>query len=210
MTPVIPSRSASRRSVSLAVFLIAVAAALAVGWYVLPRREAPANIAQRAAAPRSDGYKEVSAWMKENLDSPEWDKVRWWPSISLVEKRDDLMRPLEERRKTNSAEMTEVKEKFDDVQRRINTAGISDAEKLLDEMKSLQALYEEDRKIAEYLVKILNVYSSIPDSACRMKFRTKNRAGASELRDTFFEISKGRAKPLGDATAKALLSEFPE
>lgn len=34
----------------------------------------------------------VRAWLKENLDTPEWEEVRWWPAVNHGSSRNRLLR----------------------------------------------------------------------------------------------------------------------
>lgn len=134
-----PPRPIRRRRVDWLPWSVALLLSVVFGTvgFVAGRSSAgrPATIAvgpQQAAAAglQDDGRQAVEAWLAENLDSGEWEEVRWWPAREAGEG------------------------------------------------------WKKDFKIDS------------PVSIARMKYRTQNRVGGTELRDDYFFLSLESDAPM--------------
>ncbi len=112
----------------------------------------------------------VRARLRENLDVADWEEVRWWPARDMVEWHQSDVK--------NANDMvTFWANALKDAENGSGTYHVHDAQQSLDDAKkSLEAAKRKS-----------------PQRLCRLKYRSKNKLGATELFDDFFEIVEGKA-----------------
>lgn len=81
-----------------------------------------------------------------------------------------------------------------------------DAADSLEKLHSARILRDLAANSVEIWTKSVACISSMPDYACRLRFRAKNEFGAKVLRDIVFSVDRGKVLPIEDDRAKALKS----
>lgn len=147
---------------------------LVVGFFVGAVVSCGTSGSRGSSAPESKELKAVRAYLKENLDDPQFEVVRWWPAKKLQKEYDD-----------NVKEMNAYLEKHK-----------------ADKAKAEKAENRRDLAEAEMFIKSQQEHmkpriAKGPPTLCRLKYRTKI-GGGLVLRDQCFVIVKGKAEPVTD------------
>lgn len=166
------------------------------------KKAAPANITPF----EGDGYTEVSAWLRKNLDDPEFERVTWWRMRSLADEKKRVAAALDEQRKKLIANLKSAEDDLDEAERRIakdpsDFAARSARDTARQNCTMWRSLIETDR---------MTIVRESPDYVCRITYRTRNKFGAKELRDTTFGVFRGKIKPLAETDALSLKELFPD
>lgn len=124
------------------------------------------SAASVAIQPKDPNQALIEKWLKDNLDSPNWEVVKWWPVID--------QRPLVAKLEADFAVWKQANPmpEFDNIP------------------IEFQTLYVHERINAGNPVPPLPWY----DFVTRFKFRSKNKVGALELMDMTFAITNGKVQ----------------
>jgi hypothetical protein len=74
-----PAKSSRRLQIIIAA-VVGVAALIAIAVVMLPAKSILPKELAKAITPDPDRAA-VEAWLKENLDTPRWEVVKWWPVV---------------------------------------------------------------------------------------------------------------------------------
>lgn len=114
----------------------------------------------------------VRAWLKENLESKDWEEVRWWPPVEVTDQVSET--------KANAREIDLLNQDIADTKRKITASQDDD---YVIQMKR----YLETR---EDMLAQLKAWKYEPVMSCRLKCRS-----GGMLHDDVFELKDGKAKP---------------
>jgi hypothetical protein len=138
----------------------------------------------------------VRAWLRDNLDDPKWEEVRWWPARDMTELKE-----------------LEIKEL---------RAAIAETVKNLERSKvrsysRADGGWTKERLVAIYSQQIRSGNEILsgklqqrPLRLCRLKYRTKNPLGTNTLCDCLFEINGDRATKASEYAVYSCGGFFPD
>jgi hypothetical protein len=114
----------------------------------------------------------IEAWLKENLDAPQWEPVKWWPAVDQGPIYDDLLRQHQAWRKAHPGPFEAI--------------GNDDL--------------PDDDDLAKFVLtdESNQQRPPFPEKVIRFKFRTKV-AGSLALQDMVFVIQDGRVRKIDAA-----------
>jgi len=116
----------------------------------------------------------VRAYLRENLNDPTWQEVKWYPARDLVERR--------------AESIAEYREKLADAERRLSIA--SSRRQPTGPLRAEVARWRESLKWAE---------AAKPLRVCRLKYRTP-QLGSKVLVDEVFIVEEKQVKAADELT----------
>ncbi len=158
-------------SIRSKLFGTAGIAIAAIGAFLLVGRAPKATdvpaIAARKPAEADPALLLVREYLRNSLDSGEWEEVRWWPVVEMTAEKNEKIKDLEQ-------EILEC-------EKRLRSPNLPENQEK-----------ELERELPQ-LRESLRITKRWPAARiCRMKYRTANKYGAKEMRDFIFRIDEGK------------------
>ena len=150
-------------------------------------------LASCGAGRRTDPELElVRAYLRENLDDPTWEEVRWWPARDLTERKREsiaeLRDSLADAEKRLAKAQAEAAKPLPTIPDYPGPANVVDREAV---PRARQRALEQARSdVDRYRESLKQAESAKPLRVCRLKYRS-----GGILRDDVFFVEGGRVKP---------------
>lgn len=189
-------------------------------WKVFQKPKLPPKPAPSRTGPfEGDGYQDLSEWLRRNLDDPDFERVTWWAWRSLEPESKKARAAIEAQRKRISDAVENGKRDVDEAEKELALATVRWKSEGGETAYAAYRLAERNRDQAkeswEWWRRLssetaVQITRDLPEYACRIKYRTRNKFGAKELRDETFGVFRGKIKPLAEGDALALKELFPD
>jgi len=138
----------------------------------------------------------VRTWLKENLNVPEWEELRWWPARDMIELKE--------------LELKEVREAIAQAVQNLERSKVRSYSRADggNTKERLVAIYSQQIERGNATLRLKS--QQRPLRLCRLKYRTKNAIGATVLCDCLFEIERERATKASEYAVYACGGYFPD